>query len=794
MTNVPRGDAARPLDPVQAGEPVSACPACGVVGPHGRYVLREMMFGLREPFDYLLCRACGTIRIATVPGDLGRHYPPQYHSGALDEEMRPDRAAIRRLMVRLRVAPMLFGHGHRGARLIRNRVPLPVGSKRWLPVIREWGLTSFDGRVLDVGCGPVPTRLVALRALGFTRLQGVEPFIDHDVTVEGVPVRRGTIRDVTGRCQAIMFHHSLEHVPDPEADLRAAARLIGDRGRVIVRTPVMGSALWERFGVNWWELDPPRHLFVFSRAGLVEMAARVGLELEGSIQETAHREFIGSAQYERDIATYGPGSWFVDPEASTITRADVEAFREAAALANMAGAAGRALYRFRLKRTSVPSGAASVQDAAFPAGKLDGPSRASHVAREVTTGQAAQPGSAEWAPFRDVSSPELVRIPGIEVDPARASAPRLTVLLPHLQLGRMTGGPNTIVNLVGRLVSHGIRIRLASVIGPTDSDEAALRAHMSHLCGAALPDEALELQAAGEGGGPLRLGPRDVLMATWWPTAHVARAALDRIDAREFVYMVQDFEPAFYGWSTNHALALQTYSFPVRAVVNESLLLDYLMAQGVGVFGRSDAGRLATAFEPAVDRGLFHPASRTSDRLRLLFYARLHNPRNCFELGLRAMRDAVASGAFDDGRWEFLAIGAPTPPLDLGRGMTLQPSPWRSYEDYAALLRNSDLLLSLMLSPHTSYPPLEAAACGATVITNEFGPKTARRMGTISSGIRAVELDAEALARAIAVAAQERAAGAVGDGMVNAPAAWEESFAEVVPWLARSVREVGAWE
>ncbi|MBI2776448.1 MAG: hypothetical protein HYX57_04155 [Chloroflexi bacterium] len=35
--------------------------------------LREMLFGTREPFEYLHCRSCGAIQIRAIPDDLGRH-------------------------------------------------------------------------------------------------------------------------------------------------------------------------------------------------------------------------------------------------------------------------------------------------------------------------------------------------------------------------------------------------------------------------------------------------------------------------------------------------------------------------------------------------------------------------------------------------------------------------------------------------------------------------------------------------------------------------------------------------
>ena len=57
-----------------------------------------------------------------------------------------------------------------------------------------------------------------------------------------------------------------------------------------------------------------------------------------------------------------------------------------------------------------------------------------------------------------------------------------------------------------------------------------------------------------------------------------------------------------------------------------------------------------------------------------------------------------------------------------------------------------------MLSPHTSYPPLEMAATGGLVVTNTYGPKTADALTAIAPSIRAAAPDVEALAQAIAEA------------------------------------------
>jgi SAM-dependent methyltransferase len=245
--------AARPAQPGAtesglAGAPpeTATCPICSTTGIHWRVALREMMFGTREQFDYLLCDACGTIRIAEVPADLGRHYPARYHYERLAEDMLPG-PDVQRWLVGVGVRPDFTGSGRWAARIARRIVPSPAGYRRWRASFVRWGVRSFDGGVLDVGCGPIPNRLVALRALGFSRLLGIDPFIERDAIVEGVPVRKIGIERVHSRFDLIWFHHSLEHVPDPPAALRAAfaddarrANEAGQSGRACFRFRARG--------------------------------------------------------------------------------------------------------------------------------------------------------------------------------------------------------------------------------------------------------------------------------------------------------------------------------------------------------------------------------------------------------------------------------------------------------------------------------------------------------------------------------------------------------------------------
>lgn len=407
--------------------------------------------------------------------------------------------------------------------------------------------------------------------------------------------------------------------------------------------------------------------------------------------------------------------------------------------------------------------------------------------RQAIGGTPSRVAEDPFATYRDPAGPVLVSGPTPRHDPALDADPRVVVLLPHLDVDKMSGGPNTVFQITARLVREGLRLRYVATSGALRPGPTALLDHVRRVSGVDLTEDAVSFIEASRRRDPLSVGRRDVVVASWWPTAHLAAAALPLLDAAEFLYVVQDYEPAFYPASTKSALAEATYSMPIRAVVNEPFLASFLEERRVGRFG--EAGSPRVAFMPAVDRGVFRPrpeARSIAAARRLVFYARPKNPRNLFELGLRALRAAVAEGVFD-GAWEFVAIGQELPDLPLSETLVLRAAQWMSYEAYGELLGSTDVLLSLMHSPHTSYPPLEMAAAGGQVVTTTHGAKTAEALAGLSPSIHGaapdVEFIVEALRRAVA-------APPTAEPRLDVPATWDDALRDVVPWVAAQVYEL----
>ena len=100
-----------------------------------------------------------------------------------------------------------------------------------------------------------------------------------------------------------------------------------------------------------------------------------------------------------------------------------------------------------------------------------------------------------------------------------------------------------------------------------------------------------------------------------------------------------------------------------------------------------------------------------------------------FELGVLALGRALARGRVLDG-WELRGIGT----VRAARGGWISAAARRSSccrapprPTTAQLLREHDVGLALMYTPHPSLVPIEMASAGMLAVTNTFENKTAAR-------------------------------------------------------------------
>jgi glycosyltransferase involved in cell wall biosynthesis len=326
-----------------------------------------------------------------------------------------------------------------------------------------------------------------------------------------------------------------------------------------------------------------------------------------------------------------------------------------------------------------------------------------------------------------------------------ALMPRVVVVVPTGRVDYIFGGLTTIFKFGVALAQQGIPVRFLStdhVLSIDDIDD--LKEFLRERCGFYGDWQAIEIASASAGGGA-QAHKSDIFVATiWWSARRIFHTLeQNRFQNRTFYYFIQDYEPGFYAWSNEYALAESTYSMPCWPIVNTQFLADHLHAE-TGLETPSNR-----VFNPEIDWAMFHPADADDLRgrkvKRLFFYGRPGTPRNLFDVGLAAIRRFVNGLELSSSNIEVVSAGEAHAPIDLGRGVVMQSVGKLNMTEYAESLRQSDIGLSLMLSPHPSYPPFEMAASGLTVVTNDFSTKHMAFGGNILSTNAAPESLAQSL-------------------------------------------------
>jgi SAM-dependent methyltransferase len=283
------------------------CRICGSADLADPIRLRESMFGTGESFSYQQCHDCRCLQIVERPASMADYYPSTYYS------YRMSQAGIK---TRIRNLLAYYGPG-------------------WLFAGRDWwenpdrksirdANVGRSSRILDLGCGS-GNFTASLRDIGLHNVLGADPFIPAEmVHPNGVKILRKEASEIEGEFDLVMMQASLEHVWDQHAMVQDMARLLVPGGHCMVNIPTLDSAAWENYGGNWVHLDPPRHFYIYSRAGITRLMASAGLEVTSIVDSAAAFGFLASEKISMGLPQMDPATGSHDFERHLA--ADVIAF------------------------------------------------------------------------------------------------------------------------------------------------------------------------------------------------------------------------------------------------------------------------------------------------------------------------------------------------------------------------------------------------------------------------------------------------------------------------------------
>jgi len=94
--------------------------------------------------------------------------------------------------------------------------------------------------------------------------------------------------------------------------------------------PIKTEYVWNQYGVNWVQIDAPRHFFIHTLQSFTYLAKMAGLAIEDIVFDSTEFLFWSSEQYKRGIPLNAENSYFVNPKKSIFTKEQIKKFRKMA--------------------------------------------------------------------------------------------------------------------------------------------------------------------------------------------------------------------------------------------------------------------------------------------------------------------------------------------------------------------------------------------------------------------------------------------------------------------------------
>ena len=274
-------------------------------------------------------------------------------------------------------------------------------------------------------------------------------------------------------------------------------------------------------------------------------------------------------------------------------------------------------------------------------------------------------------------------------------------------------------------------------------------------------------------------GEHDQFLTTsWWTTWSLRQT----VDSKRISYLLQEDERMFYPTGDEYLWCTDViHDSNIRFIINSRMLFEHFVDDGL-----LNIAERGVWFEPAFPSNYYYMEEHdAAERRNLFFYARPTNLRNMYYRGLEAIDAALKRGILSPDEWNIHFVGKDLGDLVLSHDVRPILHQNLDWSDYTALVRRMDVGLSLMASPHPSYPPLDLAASGAVAVTNSFGRKTS--LAAYSANILCVDSSIDALVSgldaAVALAADRRTRreNYENSGLLRD---WSQSFEPVLARLA----------
>lgn len=263
------------------------CRVCNNIEGNNCFTAQEMMLGFKDEFLYFECSKCGCVQISEIPDNIDKYYPQDYYSLGVRNNTKE--------FIRYKWNSNYFNKKNFIGSIISFIYKKPI-----IFYFKDYIRTGEDN-ILDIGCG-TGNLLLALAKIGFTHLDGVDPFIERDIDYKnGVRIFKKHVYEIDKKYDFIMLNHSFEHMDKPEDVLKHINRILHKDRYILIRIPVSDSYAYKKYGKYWYQLDAPRHFFLHTKCSIGFLSKRTGFVVEKIGYDSDPYQFTGSDLYMRGI-------------------------------------------------------------------------------------------------------------------------------------------------------------------------------------------------------------------------------------------------------------------------------------------------------------------------------------------------------------------------------------------------------------------------------------------------------------------------------------------------------------